>query len=417
MDDFKIKNISLAEQGKEKIEWASSRMKVLSLLREMGKKEKPFNGITIAACLHVTSETANLMIALKESGAGVYLAPSNPLSTQDDVAAALVKFYEIPVFAIRGENRQSYYENLREVASRKPHITLDDGGDLTAYIHENGLFEEILGGTEETTTGVIRFRAMERDKALKYPIIAVNDSRTKYLFDNRYGTGQSTIDGILRATNILIAGLRFVVAGYGWCGRGIAMRARGMGANVIITEVNPIRALEARMDGFEVLPMEEAARIGDVFVTATGCKNVIDEKHFYLLKNGAILANSGHFDVEINVRKIREIAVSQRKIRDNVEEFILENGKKIYLLAEGRLVNLGAAEGHPPEVMDLSFANQYLAAKFILENRKKLENRVYVLPPEIDEEIAKLKLKSLGITIDELSDEQIRYLRSWREGT
>ena len=417
MADFKIKDISLAEQGKEKIEWASSRMKVLSLLRERGKKKKPFNGITIAACLHVTSETANLMIALKESGAEVYLAPSNPLSTQDDVAAALVKFYEIPVFAIRGENRQSYYENLREVASRKPHITLDDGGDLTAYIHENGLFEEILGGTEETTTGVIRFRAMERDKALKYPIIAVNDSRTKYLFDNRYGTGQSTIDGILRATNILIAGLRFVVAGYGWCGRGIAMRARGMGANVIITEVDPIRALEARMDGFEVLPMEEAAKIGDIFVTATGCKNVIDEKHFYLFKNGAILANSGHFDVEINVRKIREIAVSQRKIRDNVEEFILENGKKIYLLAEGRLVNLGAAEGHPPEVMDLSFANQYLAAKFILENRKKLENRVYVLPPEIDEEIAKLKLKSLGITIDELSDEQIRYLRSWREGT
>jgi len=417
MDDFKIKNISLAEQGKEKIEWASSRMKVLSLLREMRKKEKPFNGITIAACLHVTSETANLMIALKESGAEVYLAPSNPLSTQDDVAAALVKFYEIPVFAIRGENRQSYYENLREVASRKPHITLDDGGDLTAYIHENRLFDGILGGTEETTTGVIRFRAMEKDKALKYPIIAVNDSRTKYLFDNRYGTGQSTIDGILRATNILIAGLRFVVAGYGWCGRGIAMRARGMGANVIITEVNPIRALEARMDGFEVLPMEEAARIGDVFVTATGCRNVIDEKHFYLLKNGAILANSGHFDVEINVRKLREIAVSHKKIRNNVEEFTLEHDKKIYLLAEGRLVNLGAAEGHPPEVMDLSFANQYLAAKFILENREKLENRVYVLPPEIDEEIAKLKLKSLGITIDELSDEQIGYLRSWREGT
>lgn len=417
MADFKIKDISLAEQGKEKIEWASSRMKVLSLLRERGKKKKPFNGITIAACLHVTSETANLMIALKESGAEVYLAPSNPLSTQDDVAAALVKFYKIPAFAIRGEDRQSYYENLREVASRKPHITLDDGGDLTAYIHENRLFHGILGGTEETTTGVIRFRAMEKDKALKYPIIAVNDSRTKYLFDNRYGTGQSTIDGILRATNILIAGLRFVVAGYGWCGRGIAMRARGMGANVIITEVDPIRALEARMDGFEVLPMEEAARIGDVFVTATGCKNVIDEKHFYLLKNGAILANSGHFDVEINVRRLREIAVSHKKIRDNVEEFTLENDKKIYLLAEGRLVNLGAAEGHPPEVMDLSFANQYLAAKFILEKRKELENRVYVLPPEIDEEIAKLKLKSLGITIDELSDEQIRYLRSWKEGT
>jgi len=417
MGDFKIKDISLAEQGKDKIEWASSRMRVLSLLKERGEKEKPFKGIKIAACLHVTSETANLIIALKDSGAEVYLAPSNPLSTQDDVAAALVKFYEIPVFAIRGEDRESYYENLKEVASRKPHITLDDGGDLTAYIHENELFEGILGGTEETTTGVIRFRAMEKDNALKYPIIAVNDSRTKYLFDNRYGTGQSTIDGILRATNILIAGMRFVVAGYGWCGRGIAMRARGMGANVIITEVDPIRALEARMDGFEVLPMEEAAKIGDIFVTATGCKNVIDEKHFYLLKNGAILANSGHFDVEINVKKLKEIAVSHRKIRDSVEEFILENGKKIYLLAEGRLVNLGAAEGHPPEVMDLSFANQYLAAKFILEKREELENRVYVLPSEIDEEIAKLKLKTLGITIDKLSDEQIRYLRSWREGT
>ncbi len=415
--NFKIKDKSLNDKGRLKIRWAGDHMPVLSSIREEFRKSKPLSGIRIGACLHVTPETANLMITLKEGGAEVYLSASNPLSTKDDVAASLVVDYEIPVFAIHGEDRDSYYENLQFVLDKSPHITLDDGGDLTTHAHKLRMFDSIIGGTEETTTGVIRFRAMEKDGVLRYPIIAVNDSKTKYLFDNRYGTGQSTIDGILRATNRLIAGSVFVVCGYGWCGRGIAMRARGMGARVVVTEVDPIRALEATLDGFEVMPIRRAAELGDFFVTATGDTKVIDRDALEHLKDGAILANSGHFNVEINIEALLEMAEEVQDIRPNVQEFKLKNGKKVYLLGEGRLVNLVAAEGHPPDVMDMSFANQALASKYIVENQGKLKPGVYTLPEEIDKEIATLKLKTMGIEIDKLTDEQIRYLSSWEEGT
>lgn len=414
---FKIKDKSLSEQGRLKIRWAGAHMPVLASIRENFKKTKPLSGMRIGACLHVTPETANLVITLKEGGAQVYLSASNPLSTKDDVAASLVVDFEIPVFAVHGEDRDSYYENLQLVLENSPHITLDDGGDLTTLAHKLKRFESIIGGTEETTTGVIRFRAMQRDGVLAYPIIAVNDSKTKYLFDNRYGTGQSTIDGIMRATNRLIAGSVFVVCGYGWCGRGIAMRARGMGARVIVTEVDPVRALEALLDGFEVMPILKAAELGDLFVTATGDTKVIDRDAIERLKDGAILANSGHFNVEINLEALSELSERVEEIRPNVQEYQLKNGKRIYLLGEGRLVNLVAAEGHPPDVMDMSFANQSLASKYIVENANKLEPKVYTLPHEIDNEIATLKLKTMGIQIDSLTEEQIRYLSSWEEGT
>ncbi len=416
---YRVKDLSLKDSGKKKIVWALDHMPVLSKVRENFEKEKPFKGMKIGACLHVTPETAALMITLKAGGAEVRLSASNPLSTKDDVAASLVEDFGIEVFAVHGDSAEEYYENIKNVLEIEPVVTLDDGGDLTAYLHSKlpKLAVKVWGGTEETTTGVIRFRAMEKDGVLKYPIIAVNDSKTKYLFDNRYGTGQSTIDGILRATNLLIAGSVFVVAGYGWCGRGVAMRARGMGARVVVTEVDPVRALEAAMDGFEVMPMSEAARIGDFFVTVTGDKNVISVEHIKLMKDGAILANSGHFDVEIDVAGLREIAVEVENVRPNTEKYTLPDGKKIYLLAEGRLVNLASAEGHPPTVMDMSFSNQALAVKFIKENREKLEKKVYTLPDEIDREIAMLKLKSMNIEIDELTDEQREYLSSWQEGT
>jgi len=406
-------------EGKKKILWAKNSMKVLSMLSEEFKKEKTFSGIRISACLHITSETANLAIALKEGGAEIFLCASNPLSTKDDVADSLRKDFKIEVFAKYNESKEEYYENINRCLSIKPHITLDDGADLTSILIQNfdKYGENIIGGTEETTTGVIRLRAMEKRKELLFPVIAVNDSKTKFLFDNRYGTGQSTIDGILRATNILISGKIFVVCGYGWCGKGVAMRAKGMGARVIITEVDPIKALEAVLDGFEVMKIKEAAKIGDIFVTVTGNKNVIDKEAIENLKDGAILANSGHFDVEINKRYIEEICIKKEKIRENVMEYTLKNGKRIYLLSEGRLVNLSAAEGHPPDVMDMSFSNQALAVKFLKEKGKNLEKKVYTLPEEIDIKIASLKLKSMGIEIDQLTEEQRKYLEEWKEGT
>jgi adenosylhomocysteinase len=406
-------------EGKKKIFWAKNSMKVLSMLSEEFKKEKTFSGIKISACLHITSETANLAIALKEGGAEVFLCASNPLSTKDDVADSLRNDFGIEVFAKYNESKEEYYENIHKCLSIKPHITLDDGADLTSVLIQNfdKYGENIIGGTEETTTGVIRLRAMEKRKELLFPVIAVNDSKTKFLFDNRYGTGQSTIDGILRATNILISGKTFVVCGYGWCGKGVAMRARGMGARVIVTEVDPIKALEASLDGFEVMKIKEAAKIGDIFVTVTGNKNVIDKEAIDNLKDGAILANSGHFDVEINKKYIEEICIKKEKIRENVTQYTLKNGKRIYLLSEGRLVNLSAAEGHPPDVMDMSFSNQALAVKFLKENGKKLEKKVYTLPQEIDIKIASLKLKSMGIEIDQLTEEQRKYLEEWKEGT
>ena len=416
MDKYKVKDLSLNKLGKKRIEWAKTRMGVLSYLSEEFEKDKVFKGIRISASLHITTETANLVIALKKGGADVYLAPSNPLSTQDDVAASLVSDYGIAVFGIKGESNESYYENIKTVAHKKPHIILDDGGDLTNYVHSSGLYKDIIGGTEETTTGVIRLKAMERDGVLKFPVIAVNDAHTKYLFDNRYGTGQSTLDGIIRATNLLIAGKTVVVAGYGWCGKGVVMRAKGLGARVIVTEVDPIRALEAYMDGNEVMKMEDAAKLGDIFITVTGDKHVITLEHIKRMKDGVILANSGHFDVEIDVKGIYENMAEREQIRAGLEKIHIFN-KDIYLIAQGRLCNLSAAEGHPSEVMDMSFANQALSAKFLLENRGKLENRVYKIPEEIDRHIASLKLKTLGVEIDTLTQEQIKYLNSYKEGT
>ena len=439
MVEYKVKDISLASRGRLQIEWAEAHMPVLMLIRERFSREKPLKGVRIAASLHVTKETAVLVRTLKAAGAEVYLAPSNPLSTQDDVAAALAE-EGIHVYAWRGMSTREYYNAIGFAISSSPNITLDDGGDVAGTIHKLAygikdestqyavevagpgdyvkLAKSIMGGTEETTTGVIRFRAMEREGRLLYPIIAVNDSYTKYLFDNRYGTGQSTWDGILRATNILVAGKVVVVAGYGWVGRGIAMRARGLGARrVIITEVNPIRALEAVFDGFEVMPMDQAAEVGDIFVTATGDIRVITDRHFLKMKDGAVLANAGHFNVEIDVEALERMATSKREVRPNVVEYRLPNGRRLYLLAEGRLVNLVAAEGHPSEVMDMSFSNQALAAEYIAKNHANLKPIVYRLPAEIDEEIARLKLKAMGISIDELTEEQRKYLSSWEAGT
>ncbi len=416
---YDIKDIKLAEHGRLRIEWAEMDMPVLRMIRERFKKEKPLKGVRLSACLHVTTETANLMITLKEGGAELVLCASNPLSTQDDVAAALVKFYKIPVFAIKGEDRDTYYKHIHQALEIKPNITMDDGADLISTLHKEKkkLLKNVLGGTEETTTGVIRLRAMAEDKALQYPVIAVNDAYTKHLFDNRYGTGQSTIDGILRATNRLLAGSIFVVCGYGWCGRGVAMRARGMGARVVVTEVDPVKALEAVMDGLDVMPVIEAAKIGDIFITVTGNINVLSEKAFLKMKDGAIIANTGHFNVEIDIEGLNKLSSSKRLIREFVEEYTLKNGKRIYLLAEGRLVNLSAAEGHPAAVMDMSFANQALSVEYIFKNAKNLEKRVYPVPEEIDREIARLKLASMGIKIDKLTSQQKRYLQSWQAGT
>ena len=419
MKTYDIKDLSLAPIGKLKIEWAGQQMPVLKKIQKRLQEKKLFKGLTIAACLHVTSETANLMIALKAGGAEVVICASNPLSTQDVVAASLVKDYGIPTFAIHGENNDLYNKHLEQALDFKPQVTLDDGGDLIHLLHtkRKDLMKNIIGSAEETTTGVIRLKAMEKDKALKVPVIAVNDSDTKHLFDNRYGTGQSTIDGIIRATNILLAGKNFVIARYGWCSRGIASRAKGMGANVIVTEVDNVRALEAAMDGFRVMKMVSAAKIGDIIVSATGDKGVISMDIIRILKDGAILANSGHFDVEIDMAGLKKAAKSKRTLRNSLEEYVLKNGKKVYILGEGRLVNLAAAEGHPAEVMDMSFANQALAIKYFLENRGKLENKVYVLPKKLAQEVASLKLQAMGISIDRLTKEQKKYLSSWDEGT
>ncbi|GAB4565110.1 MAG: adenosylhomocysteinase [Anaerolineae bacterium] len=416
---YDVKDLSLAEQGRFRIEWAAREMPVLAQIQERFERERPLAGIRISACLHVTTETANLMLALKAGGADVVLCASNPLSTQDDVAAALVAQYDIPVFAIKGEDNETYYRHIEAALDHRPHLTMDDGADLVSTLHRErqDLMGDVLGGTEETTTGVIRLRAMANDGVLRYPIIVVNDAMTKHLFDNRYGTGQSTIDGILRATNVLLAGKTFVVAGYGWCSRGIAMRARGMGANVIVTEVDPLKALEAVMDGYRVMPMAKAAEIGDIFVTATGDIHVLDRHHFERMKSGAILANSGHFNVEINLEALEEMAVEKRRVRAFLDEYILADGRRLYVAGEGRLVNLAAAEGHPSAVMDMSFANQALCAEYMVKRGKELERRVYSVPEEIDRHIAQLKLKAMGVEIDELTPEQRDYLESWELGT
>lgn len=419
MSDADIKSPHLAEEGTLKIEWASLQMPVLKLLRDKYSGQKPLKNIKIGCCLHVTSETANLMHTLKELGASIALCASNPLSTQDSVAAALVKKFNINVFAICGEDNKTYYEHIHKVLDRKPFVVLDDGGDLISTIHiqRTELLPDIAGGCEETTTGVYRFKVMEQKGDLKFPVIAVNNADTKHFFDNRYGTGQSTIDGILRATNVLLAGKNFVVSGYGWCGRGIAMRARGMGANVIVTEISPLKALEAVMDGFSVLPLSDAAKIGDIFITATGNKNVLSEKHFKSMKDGAIMANAGHFNVEINIPALNKLAKKVRNVRGMVTEYTLKSGKKLYMLAEGRLVNLVAAEGHPPTVMDMSFANQTLCTQYIIKKGKELEPKVYDVPRDIDEMVARLKLASMNIRIDTLTAEQKKYIADWTAGT
>ena len=414
-----VKSMDLADLGKKRIEWANQSMKVVQLIRKEFIKNQPLRGIRISACLHVTSETANLMITLRDGGAAVALCASNPLSTQDDVAACLVRDYGIPVFAIKGEDNQTYYQHLTAALDHKPHLTMDDGADLvtTALTKRTDVVGDIIGGTEETTTGVIRLRAMAKDGVLRYPIIAVNDADTKHLFDNRYGTGQSTLDGIIRATNVLLAGAKFVVAGYGWCGRGLALRGRGMGADVIVTEINPTRALEAVMDGYRVMSMEEAAKLGEVFCTVTGNKNVIRKEHFELMKDGAIVSNSGHFNVEIDIPALQKLSSSKRTTRPFVEEYVLRDGRRINLLGEGRLINLAAAEGHPAVVMDMSFADQALSAEYLVKNAKQLENKVYNVPEDLDKRVAKLKLESMGIKIDRLTSEQEEYLASWSEGT
>ncbi len=420
MDNYDIKDKSLAEGGRRRIEWAEREMPVLRLIRERFAKERPLKGIRMSGCLHITTETANLAATLHSGGADLVLTASNPLSTQDDVAAALVNFYEIPTFAIKGEDNVTYYKHIGGALDHKPHMTMDDGADLVSTLHKErrDLLNNVIGGTEETTTGVIRLRAMAADGALMFPVLAVNDASTKHFFDNRYGTGQSTIDGIIRATNVLLAGKVFVVAGYGWCGRGLAMRARGMGANVVVTEVNPLPALEAVMDGYRVMPMHDAARIGDIFCTVTGDINVIDREDFEVMKDGAIVANSGHFNVEVNIPALKELSRGDpRLVRPFVEQYETKDGRKINLLAEGRLINLSSAEGHPASVMDMSFANQALAAEYMVKNAGKLENKVYTVPAEIDREIARLKLQAMGVTIDTLTPEQVKYLSSWEEGT
>ena len=417
--EFDVKDVSLAEKGELRIEWARQNMPVLMAIQKRFEKEKPLQGSRISACLHVTSETGNLMLVLQTGGAKVQLCASNPLSTQDDVAAALVKNHNMPVFAIKGEDNDTYYKHILSCLSNAPQFTMDDGADLVSVLHSKrtDLLKDVIAGTEETTTGIIRLRSMASEGVLKYPIIAVNDANTKHMFDNRYGTGQSTIDGIIRSTNVLLAGQRLVVAGYGWCGKGVAQRAKGLGAHVIVTEVDPLRALEAVMDGFEVMSMDEAAKIGNVFVTVTGNKGVLQKRHFDTLKSGAIVCNSGHFNVEIDIPALEAMSVERRTVRDFVEEFTTKDGRKIYLLAEGRLVNLSAAEGHPAMVMDMSFANQALSLEYLCENSKSLQKQVYPVPEEIDREIARLKLETMGIKIDQLSDEQEQYLASWQEGT
>lgn len=417
--DFDIKDINLAEQGRWKIEWALKEMPVIRSLMDRFHKERPLDGVKMSGCLHITTETANLARALQMAGADIVLTASNPLSTQDDTAAALVSVYEIPTFAIKGEDNQTYYQHLNAALDHRPNLTMDDGADLVSMLHteRTNQIADIVGSTEETTTGIIRLRAMAAEGALKFPVIAVNDADTKHLFDNRYGTGQSTLDGIIRATNILIAGKVFAVAGYGWCSRGIAMRARGLGANVIVTEVDPVKALEAVMDGFRVMPMEEAAPLADFICSATGNKHVIDKQHFAVMKDGCCLSNSGHFNVEINIPALEELAVDKRRPRAFVDEYELADGRVVRLLGEGRLVNLAAAEGHPAAVMDMSFANQALSAVYVFQNGKNLENKVYSVPEEIDREIARFKLASMGIQIDVLTPEQKLYLSSWQEGT
>ncbi len=418
--EFDVKDLGLAEEGKRRIEWADRDMPVLAKIRERFSKEKPLAGKKMSACLHVTAETANLVRTLKAGGADIVLCASNPLSTQDDIAAALTKYYDIPVFAIKGEDRETYYAHIKRCIEHGPVVTMDDGADLVSNIHADypEIAKQVLGSMEETTTGVIRLRAMERDGALKFPVIAVNDAETKNLFDNRYGTGQSTIDGIIRATDILLAGKKVVVAGYGWCGKGFAMRAKGMGANVIVTEVNPIRALEAAMDGYRVMPMIDAAKEGDLFCTLTGNYHVIRPEHMLEMKDGAILANSGHFNVEIDIDGLRKMAVSERKgVRKFVDEFTLPNGRRIYLLAEGRLINLAAAEGHPASVMDMSFATQALTAEWVVKNAGKLEVKVHRVPKHVEDWVSTLKLETMGISIDELTPEQKKYLSSWDIGT
>jgi len=419
MANYDIKDSKLTEGGRLRIEWAEREMPVLRLIRERFAKERPLQGVRVSACLHVTTETANLMRTLQAGGADVVLTASNPLSTQDDVAAALVNHFEIPTFAIKGEDNVTYYKHLRAALDHAPHMTMDDGADLVSTLHKErrDLLTNIIGGTEETTTGVIRLRAMAADGALNFPIIAVNDAMTKHLFDNRYGTGQSTIDGIIRATNVLLAGKNFVVAGYGWCGRGLASRARGMGANVIVTEIDPLPALEAVMDGFRVMPMAEAAKIGDFFCTVTGDINVLDAHHFEVMKDGAIVANSGHFNVEINIPALEAMSTSRRLVRPFVEEFVTKDGRQIYLLGEGRLINLASAEGHPASVMDMSFANQALSAEYMFKNASQLAKKVYSVPEAIDKEIARLKLEAMHVQIDALTAEQVSYLNSWEEGT
>jgi len=414
-----VKDITLASEGIRRINWAEREMPVLRQIKERFIKEKPLKGLRIAGCLHVTSETANLAITLRDGGADVFLCASNPLSTQDDVAAALVSEYGIPTYAIKGENTDTYYQHIISVLNTKPHMTMDDGADLVATLHgdRTDLMENIIGGMEETTTGVIRLKSLADEGNLKYPVIAVNDADTKHFFDNRYGTGQSTLDGITRATNVLWAGKTVVVIGYGWCGRGVAMRARGMGGNTVVCEVNSIRALEAAMDGHQVMKMEEAAKIGDIFITVTGGMKAIDRKHVANMKDGVLLANSGHFNVEIDIEGMDEISDSKSEVKPFVEQYILTNGNRINLLAEGRLINLAAAEGHPSAVMDMSFADQSLSAEFVAKEYKNLENQVYVVPREIDDEVGRLKLLSMGIAIDELTAEQEKYLNSWNVGT
>ena len=419
MTQYDVKDLSLAEGGRRRIEWAAREMPVLRSISERFAKERPLAGIRMSACLHVTAETANLMRTLQLGGAEVVLTASNPLSTQDDVAAALVSFSEIPTYAVKGEDNVTYYRHINAALDHRPHITMDDGADLVGTIHKDrrDLLTEILGGTEETTTGVIRLRAMAADNALMFPVIAVNDAMTKHFFDNRYGTGQSTIDGIIRATNVLLAGKVFVVAGYGWCGRGLAMRARGLGANVVVTEIDPLKALETVMEGYRVMPMADAARIGDIFCTVTGDLNVLDRHHFEVMKDGAIISNSGHFNVEINIPALAEMSVEKNLVRPFVEQYVTKDGRSLFLLGEGRLINLASAEGHPASVMDMSFANQALAAEYMVRNGKSLERRVYSVPEEIDHEIARIKLSAMGIQIDTLTPEQVAYLGSWQEGT
>lgn len=416
---YHIKDIKLAPQGLLRIEWAERQMDVLRQIRKRFEKEKPLRGVRISACLHITTETANLARTLKAGGADLVLCASNPLSTRDDAAAAIVKYFKIPVFAVRGENKKTYYEHISAALDHRPKITIDDGADLISFLHgeRKNQTKEVWGASEETTTGVMRLRSMERDGALRFPVIAVNEARTKYLFDNRYGTGQSTIDGLIRATNFLLAGKTLVICGYGWCGRGVALRAKGMGANVIIIEVDSLRALEAKIEGYEVMPIAEAARRGDIFITLTGDKSVIRREHFSKMKDGAVIANAGHFDVELSLPDLKKMAKKVLRVREFVDEYTLKNGKRINLLAEGRLVNLAAAEGHPAAVMDMSFSNQSLVCEYITGNYKKLEKRIYPVPSKIDEAIAGMKLKALGVAIDILTPEQKKYLASWEMGT